>query len=199
MKKLFRLVVVLVLLAGGAYVWFLQSVHYVLFQLKDGLEKPDVGLVEQHADLDRVAAGILDFAEATFEVAAEDRLGSFGAALTKATTSLARGVGGGQAKVGLKDDIRAAIAEGKAQELMKPFSPLDGFAVLSGVERLSDTVTQVRFNGTCEGGPVTVGVDFERTKDGPYGLPSWRLVGLNKAEAHRLAQGCYANAEARSK
>lgn len=197
MKKLLRLVVVLALVSVGGSVWLFQSVHYVLFELKDAVDKQDLARVEQHCDLDRVAASILDFGQATVEANAEATAGAAGASVMKNLGGLFRAVTDGQTKKALKDDIRAAVAEGRAKELLGPFDLQQGFTALEGIDTPADGVRRVRFAGKCEGGPATIEVDFIRKDGGKFGLPTWQCVGMDKEAAARLARTCVANARAK--
>ena len=195
MKKLLFLVLVVGVGGAAAYGWFLQSVHYVLVELKQGVETPNLAQVDPYVDYDKVSTGLLDYGQARAELAAEDAAGGVGKEIMGGLASLFRSVGGKRAQRNFKDDIRATIAEGKWKEIVEEFSPADGLDAISGITTLDDGTKRITFNGACEGGPVQVPLDFVRVEGGPYGLGTFKCVGLSEANAKALATACHTHAQ----
>jgi hypothetical protein len=195
MKKLLALVLIVGVGGAAAYGWFLQSVHHVLIELKQGVETPNLAQVDPYVDYERVGSSLLDYSQARAELAAEEAAGGIGKGIMGGLANLFRSVGEERAKRNLKDDIRATIAEGKFREIAQEFSPADGLAALASIDTLEDGTKRVTFKGECEGGPATVPIDFVRTEGGRYGLGTYKCIGLSKVNAKALATTCHEHAK----
>jgi len=193
MKKLLNLIILLGLAAGGGYFWYQQSIYFVLVELDHAVAAKDVPTIEKYVDLDAIAKNTLDFAQATTEVAAEKAAGSLGASLVKGLAGLIRSDAGVDKKLTpeLKDEIRATIAEGEAQELLGPFEPRRGFDAVAEIIAPEKGLRQVVFVGTCEGKEARAVVDFVRVPKGPMDFfGTWKATGMSEAAMKDLARTC---------
>lgn len=202
MKKLFNLVIVLGLLAGGGFLYYKQSIYFVLLELQTALANRDVPTIEEYVDLDAVAKNSLDFAQATTEVAAQKAAGDLGAALVKGFAGFIRKDGGADKALTpeLKDEIRATIAEGEAHELLGPFKPKPGFDAVGKINNPSSDVREVVFVGTCEGAEAEAAVQFVRVPKGPGGFfGTWKSTGMTPEAVKALAEDCFEGAAKKKK
>lgn len=195
MKKLLTLLVVIAAGTTAAYGWYLQSVHHVLIELKQGVEKPNLAQVDPYVDYERIGSSLLDYSQARAELAAEEAVGGIGKGVVGGLANLFRSVGEARAQRNMKDDIRQSIAQGKFREIAEEFSPADGLTAIASIETLGNGSKRVTFKGECEGGPATFALDFERVENGgAYRLGTYRCIGLSKKSAQALAAVCHSNA-----
>ena len=195
MKKLLTLMVVIAAGTAAAYAWYLQSVHHVLIELKQGVEKPNLAQVDPYVDYERIGSSLLDYSQARVELAAEEAVGGVGKGVVGGLANLFRSVGEARAQRNMKDDIRQSIAQGKFREIAEEFSPAEGLTAIASIETLGDGTKRVTFKGECEGGPATFALDFERIEGGgAYQLGTYRCIGLSKKNAEALAAVCHSNA-----
>jgi hypothetical protein len=196
MKKALVVLVLLGVVAGGAYGWFQQSIYRSLLELRDAVGRGDVKTVERYADLDAFAADAVDFGAAVGAAAAKDAAGDVGAQLVKGLASLFKGGVHGAVQPQMKDEIRATISEGRFPDVIGPFRPAQGYRALARIDAVSPTEKRVAITGMCEGEPAEAVVDFVRVPEGPFGvLGFWRAVGMSDDAIDALAAQCVAGAK----
>lgn len=191
MKNLWRIFVVLVVLAGGFFAWFQQSVHYALLELGRAFRERDVATVEKHLDLSAMLDAYALFAA---EVAREEGRKLGGDLLGELMGGLA-GVVTKQLGEAVRPDavqkLKRRVAAGEALEVLGPFVPAEGYRAIGAI-RSEGPRAEVVFLGTCYEEVASVKVVFERVP-GPLGLDwlgTWRATGVDPGSVRILAATC---------
>lgn len=193
MKKLLRLLVFLLVLAGVAFGWFRQSVHYALLEIGRAAESGDVATLEKHIDI----ASLVDSTAAfTAEVARAEAKGVVGENLFgELLGGLAGAIAGevaAAAKPELEMRVRRRLAQGEAFEAFGPFKPYPGFDAIGMVRGEGPKKSIVMLAGTCYEEPASLNVVFERVP-GPFGfdlLGTWRATGVEHGSLLMLVETC---------
>lgn len=196
MKKLFRLLVVLLILAGVGYGWFRQSVHFALMELGRAGREGDVATVEEHLDLAAFVEASAKFAAAVAKAEGKRLGGDLMGELLGGLTSLLTSQIGEAVKPDAVQELRREIARGNAFRKLGPFEPDEGYRVVRDVSTAGEK-SRVTLGGTCYGEDATFVVLFERVP-GPFGLAwlgTWKATGVDEPSLVELAETCRVGAE----
>jgi hypothetical protein len=182
-----KLIALALLLAAGAFV-ARSSVYYSVFRLQQGLERGELGLVLEHADLKAFATLPVDVAVAVATAETRDVAGALGEDLVKA---FGGALGDGIKRAGgrvAEEKLQAHITTHDLEGLGGGFRPNSGLGWFGGVQEAGEArvLTVV---GTCPAREdktrrveVKVAISFSPSK-GPWGgYPvDWRAMGVEPA------------------
>lgn len=190
----------LLLVAVGLAVSFLlrNSPHFSVLRLQQGLEKGDLTLVMQYADLGRFAELPVDLSVAMAAEGMKEATGVLGEALANifggAVGATVKQVGGQAAT----QELRNRIEQKDLIRLLGGFRPKDGYGWYGGIQMIGGDAAILTVDGTCDSRALKgertearLGIELVKVRGAWLGFPwDWRASGVEQNSLRQLIKDC---------